>query len=87
MKRPIDTRTSEPIEPKQIFDVTLEPDQFTEEKYTTSGASSQCELILLIDINFLRIISGSSIEKAHLKLHDMGSKGFSVLDLNELHVW
>lgn len=33
MRRPIDTRTKEPIEPAHEFEVALEPDNFTEEKY------------------------------------------------------
>lgn len=32
IERPIDTRTKEPIEPLHRFEVTLEPDKFTEEK-------------------------------------------------------
>ena len=30
--KPIDTRTNAPIEPAHKFEVTLEPDKFTEEK-------------------------------------------------------
>ncbi|KAL6717494.1 Arginyl-tRNA--protein transferase 1 [Lecanora helva] len=33
VKKPIDTRTDEPIEPAHNFEVSLEPDNFTEEKY------------------------------------------------------
>jgi arginyl-tRNA---protein transferase len=32
VKRPIDKETKEPIEPAHKFEVTLEPDTFTEEK-------------------------------------------------------
>lgn len=32
MKKPIDKRTKESIEPAHKFEVTLEPDQFTKEK-------------------------------------------------------
>lgn len=39
MRRPIDTRTKEPIEPAHEFEVALEPDNFTEEK---------CEMPLII---------------------------------------
>ena len=38
VRRPIDTRTKEPIEPAHEFEVALEPDDFTEEK---------CELPLI----------------------------------------
>lgn len=38
VRRPIDTRTKEPIEPAHEFEVALEPDNFTEEK---------CELPLI----------------------------------------
>ena len=33
MKRPIDRETNTPIEPAHKFEVTLEPDRFTEEKF------------------------------------------------------
>lgn len=32
VKRPVDKRTKEPIEPAHKFEVTLEPDLFTKEK-------------------------------------------------------
>ena len=32
VRRPIDTRTEEPVEPAHKFEVALEPDTFTEEK-------------------------------------------------------
>lgn len=32
VKRPVDPRTNEPIEPAHKFEVILEPDNFTEEK-------------------------------------------------------
>lgn len=33
VKRPLLPRTKEPIEPAHVFEVTLEPDDFTEEKF------------------------------------------------------
>ena len=33
IKRPIDTRTKSSIEPAHIFEVTLEPDDYTKEKF------------------------------------------------------
>ena len=39
VKRPVDTRTKEPIEPAHRFEVTLEPDTFTEEKSVMSNRS------------------------------------------------
>ena len=40
VRRPIDTRTKEAIEPAHKFEVTLEPDEFTEEKYERNPVSS-----------------------------------------------
>lgn len=33
VRRPIDTRTKKPVEPAHKFEVAIEPDNFTEEKY------------------------------------------------------
>ena len=35
IKRPVDPRTNEPIEPAHRYEVTLEPDDFTDEKSAT----------------------------------------------------
>ncbi len=37
VERPTDTRTNEPIKPAHRFEVTLEPDSFTEEKCVMSN--------------------------------------------------
>lgn len=76
MRRPIDTRTKEPLEPAHKFEVALEPDNFTEEK---------CEMPLIqlayavlitydTDTHSLQIISKRSIAKALLISRELVSR-------------
>lgn len=42
IQRPINPKTKHPIEPAHRFDVTLEPDNFTEEKYASCLGHLSC---------------------------------------------
>ena len=53
VKRPIDTRIQRQIEPAHKFEVTLEPDNFTEEKSVT--ISDRGNLVLIFYLQVLSI--------------------------------
>lgn len=74
MKRPIDIRTKEPIEPAHKLEVYLEPDKFTEEKCVTSRTRNYSSLIdasrFALFENYQRIVhheSSSDITKSGFK--------------------
>ena len=68
MRRPIDTRTKEPVEPAHKFEVALEPDDFTEEKCVVLLPRLAYAVLIIYrtDTHFLQIIRKRSIMKVLL---------------------
>ena len=68
MRRPIDTRTKETIEPAHKFEVTLEPDIFTEEKYAIPLNRLAYAVLIdyYTDTHYLQIIREVSTTKGLL---------------------
>jgi len=54
VQRPIDSRIQEPIEPAHRFEVTLEPDEFTEEKSVTGRVCENSVLMLYTQVLSIR---------------------------------
>ena len=83
MKRPVDTQTKEPIEPAHKFEVTLEPDSFTEEKSVVLTTHSWADLTVHhTDTSFLRITNELSIMKRQIKYRGAASSAFFALALS-----
>ena len=65
MRRPIDTRTKELLEPAHKFEVALEPDDFTQEKCEMPPSKLAYAVLIIYhtDTHFLQIIRKRSITK------------------------
>lgn len=81
MRRPVDTRTKEPIEPAHNFEVALEPDNFTDEKCEMPLIRLAYAVLILYrtDTHSLQIIRKRSIMKALLIFREVVSSASSAL--------
>ena len=81
MRRPIDTRTKEPLEPAHKFEVALEPDSFTEEKCEMPLMQLAYAVLIIYDTDThsLQIIRKRSIAKALLISREVVSSAFFAL--------
>ena len=85
VKRPIDTRTKKPIEPAHKFEVTLGPDNFTEEKSDVPATYARTSLtIYKTDTSSSQIINELFIMKGPIKYQKADSSAFFALDLSEV---
>ena len=68
LRRPIDNRVKEPIEPAHKFEVALEPDDFTEEKYEMARIRLAYVVLMVYytDTHSLQTIRKRSITKVLL---------------------
>lgn len=84
VKRPIDTRTEKPIEPAHKFEVTLGPDNFTEEKSDVPATYARSSLTIhKTDTSSSQIINELFIMKSPIKSQKADSSAFFALDLSE----
>ena len=85
MKRPIDTRTKKSIEPAHKFEVTLGPDNFTEEKSDVPATYARTSLTVhKTDTSSSQIINELFIMKGPIKYQKADSRAFFVVGLIEV---
>ncbi len=79
VKRPIDSQTKEPIEPAHKFEVSLEPDNFTDEKSEYTLLPGVLILIRTAGMLSLRTTRRSYIMSYRGRSRDLASNAFYAL--------
>ena len=82
MRRPVDSRTEEAIEPAHRFEVALEPDNFTEEKCEMPLTWLAYAILIMYrtDMHYLQTIRRKFIMKIPLIFQEVVSSAFFALD-------